>query len=425
MNSEENELLSRVGPRTLMGDLLRQYWMPALLSREVEPDGPPLRIRLLGEDLLAFRDTSGSVGLLAENCSHRGASLFFGRNEECGLRCVYHGWKYDVSGQCVDMPNEPPETSFAEKIRHPAYPCRERGDVIWAYMGPGDPPNLPDFDWALVPSNQRLISYRWESCNWVQALDGGIDSSHISFLHRRLGDIRGENSDRTILFRARDTHPRFEVQDTDYGVVIAARRDAEDEQYYWRISQFLMPFHQMIPPTGGEGHGGHAWVPVDDQNTITWTMAVHSSRTPEEQERALHNPMATHAAPEQLLPPTSAPYGAWRPALTRENDYLLDRQGEKTERFCSVAGVWAQDQAVQESMGPIYDRTKEHLGSADLAITHIRHRLIQAALALRKRDETPPGARNGAAYQVRSASIVLPRDVPWIEGTRDHLVAHV
>jgi phthalate 4,5-dioxygenase oxygenase subunit len=426
LTPEENELLTRVGPGTPMGDLLRQYWMPAMLSAELTPDGPPLRIRLLGEDLIAFRDTDGRVGLVANNCAHRGASLFFGRNEDRGLRCVYHGWKYDVAGRCVDMPNEPPQSNFREKIHLIAYPCQERGGVVWTYMGPlSEPPPLPDLEWSLVPANQRLVTYRWQACNWVQTLEGGIDSSHISFLHRRIADLRGQSDDRTVLFRSRDTHPRFEVLDTEYGAVIAARREAEADQYYWRISQFLMPFHQMIPPTGGEGRGGHAWVPVDDENTITWTMSVHPPLTDEEQEARLHNGNATYPSVDQFLPPVSGPYGAWRSALNATNDYGLDRRRQANDLFFGVRGIWAQDQAVQESQGAIYDRAEEHVGTADLAIIRVRQMLMDAARALREQGVAPASALNAAAYRVRSASLVLRRSAAWLEASREHLVAQV
>src|SRR5438067_6477726 len=173
LTKEENELLCRVGPGTVMGNLMRQYWVPALLSSELpEPDCAPLRVRVLGENLIAFRDSGGQVGLLDQACPHRGASLFFGRNEEEGLRCVYHGWKYDVSGQCVDMPSEPAESNFKSKIKATAYPAHERGGMVWVYMGRQDPPPpLPDFEWCLLPEEQRRIQWKAvRECNWVQAL---------------------------------------------------------------------------------------------------------------------------------------------------------------------------------------------------------------------------------------------------------------
>src|SRR6516165_4486765 len=180
LSREENEYLCRVGPGTPMGTLLRRFWMPALIATELpEPDCPPIRLRLLGEDLIAFRDTAGAVGLIQNNCPHRGASLFFGRNEEAGLRCVYHGWKFDTSGACVDMPNEPPEYRFGNKVRITAYPTREFGGLIWAYLGPPDQlPELPKIEWARVPESHRYISKRFQETNYLQAIEGGIDSSH-------------------------------------------------------------------------------------------------------------------------------------------------------------------------------------------------------------------------------------------------------
>src|SRR5438094_177608 len=186
LSPEENELLCHVGPGTPMGDLMRQYWIPALLPSELpEPDGPPIRVRLLGENLVGFRDSAGRVGLLAHSCPHRGASLFFGRNEEEGLRCVYHGWKYDVTGQCVDMPSEPAESNFKHKIKATAYPCVERNGLIWVYMGPPEKqPELPQLEWAVLPSTHRYTNKWIQSCNWAQGLEGNIDSSHVSFLHK-------------------------------------------------------------------------------------------------------------------------------------------------------------------------------------------------------------------------------------------------
>src|SRR5687768_12456950 len=231
MLKEDNEILTHVGPGTVMGNLLRQYWIPALLSSELpDPDSDPMRLRLLGEDLIAFRDSSGRVGMLAANCAHRGASLFFGRNEEHGLRCVYHGWKYDVTGQCVDMPSEPPESTFKERIRATAYPCVERAGVVWTYMGPPErqgPP--PDFEWARAPESHVAVNKAIASCNYLQAMEGNFDSSHISYLHRRLRDLRpgGDPADPSrpgLSLNARDRAPQYTVVETDYGLMLAARR---------------------------------------------------------------------------------------------------------------------------------------------------------------------------------------------------------
>jgi nitrite reductase/ring-hydroxylating ferredoxin subunit len=427
LSPEDNALLTRVAPGEPMGQLMRQYWLPILLATELpEPDGPPLRVRLLGEDLVAFRDTAGRVGLLAEHCAHRGASLYFGRNEECGLRCVYHGWKFDADGNCVDMPSEPPESTFKDRIHQTAYRCLERGGVVWAYLGARpDPPPLPDLEWSLVPEAQRYLSKRYEACNWAQALEGGIDSSHSGFLHSLVGsEDYLTHQRRGMRYKTVDKHPSFETVDTDYGVLIGARRDAAEEGYYWRITQFLMPFYTILPPYGESPLlSGHAWVPLDDENTMAWTVTWHPLRplAPAELARFAAGP-GLHLPPGSFLAPTVVAGSAWRPTANRDNDYRLDRSLQNRLYF-GVAGVALQDQAVQESMGPIYNRSKEHLGTSDGAIIQVRRRLLDAARGLRDGRVTPPGVEQAAAYRVRSAGVVLPRDVPWVEGAGDHLAA--
>src|SRR3954452_16002321 len=186
ITAKQNDDLTRTGPGTLMGDLFRRYWIPALHAAELpEPDCPPVRVKLLGEKLVAFRDTQGRLGLIDEFCAHRGVSLWFGRNEECGLRCPYHGWKYDVTGQCIEIPSEPEKSGFRAMIKLRAYPLVERGGVLWTYMGsPEHRPDLPEFEFAMVPREQSYTSKRLQYCNWLQAMEGGIDSSHVSWLHR-------------------------------------------------------------------------------------------------------------------------------------------------------------------------------------------------------------------------------------------------
>jgi len=427
LSKEENELLTRTGPGTPMGTLMRRFWMPALLASELpEPDGAPIRTRLLGEDLIAFRDCDGQIGLLGANCPHRGASLFFGRNEEHGLRCVYHGWKYDRSGQCVDMPSEPPESAFKERIRARAYPCVERGGVVWTYMGvPEQQPGVPELEWCSVPEKQRFHSKRWQECNWLQAMEGGIDSSHISFLHggrppatagnaNGNGSSSGNRSDSPgYAIRLRDTSPRFEISDTDYGMLIGARRNGQNDTYYWRITQWLFPWYTMIPPFGDVGIGGHAWVPMDDENVWAWSFTWHPVRPfPDDQLES----MATGGGIHCVVAPTT-----FRPLANRDNDYLLDRDRQRGENFTGIQGIGTQDCAVQESMGRIYDRTGERLGTSDAAIIAARRRLLDA-LRAHERGEDPPGL-DPESFRVRSYSTILPRDVPWVEGGREGLIA--
>jgi nitrite reductase/ring-hydroxylating ferredoxin subunit len=402
-----------------MGNLVRQYWIPVMLSEELaEADGAPLRVRLLCEDLIMFRDTSGRVGLLEDHCSHRGASLFFGRNEENGLRCVYHGWKYDVSGQCVDMPNEPPETSFAEKIHHHAYPCVEYGGMIWAYLGPrSQPPELPKLEWATVPAEHRNLSPVVRECNWVQALEGDIDTAHLYFLHARLdgNEDRGPQNDNGVFHE--DRHPRLHLVDKPYGLVYGAQRDEGSDKYYWRITQFMFPFHTFFPPGGFSGVPGHIWVPLDDYHTMVWSVSWNPI------EPLIRRQQWSRPDASQYLPATSDGMGRWRSPINKGNDYMIDRDLQSTKTFTGIPSIPMQDQAVTESMGPIYDRSQEHLGSTDAMIMQVRRKLIEAAKAFEEEGVTPPCVDQPELYGIRSASLVLDRQADWTQETKELLKA--
>jgi phenylpropionate dioxygenase-like ring-hydroxylating dioxygenase large terminal subunit len=239
--THDNELVTRVGPGTPMGKLMRQYWLPAMLSSELPaPDSDPVRVRLLGEQLIAFRDSTGQVGLLANNCPHRGASLFFGRNEDAGLRCVYHGWKFDVSGTCTDMPNEPAESDFRTRVKAVAYPCRERGGIVWTYMGPrAEPPPLPDLEPNMLPTDQLVVTAIQRECNWLQGLEGDLDTSHLAFLHLGAVDPERTTPGTFAHYTVKDRAPRYSVVDTEYGAMYGAYRPADAGRLYWRLAQFL------------------------------------------------------------------------------------------------------------------------------------------------------------------------------------------
>jgi phthalate 4,5-dioxygenase oxygenase subunit len=427
LTREENELLTRTGPNTPAGAYFRRYWLPALLASEVPtPDCPPVRLRILGEDLIAFRDTEGKVGLIDEYCPHRGASLFWGRNEECGLRCVYHGWKFDASGSCVDMPNEPPEYGFHNKIRTTAYPTREYGGIIWAYLGPSDrSPDLPKLEWARVPENHRFISKRRQETNYLQAIEGGIDSSHSNFLHASLDAFRVTDSylekvRNSNNLRARyhllDKSPRFTIKKTDYGLVIAVRRNAEEDSYYWRLTQFLLPSYSIIPHQKGLSIHGHCWVPRDDETCWVWTMSWNPDAPLSEEEwKAIQEESFVHAGVDPVT---------LRPLRNKDNNYLVDRDQQRISNMTGIHGFAAQDQAIQESMGPIVDRTREHLGTSDTAIIAMRRLLLDEIRALQD-DKEPFAARHGDSYWVRSASMVLKRDIPFEEGIRELTAAEV
>lgn len=401
LSHEDNELLCRVGPGTGMGDFMRRFWMPVMLAEELgPPDGEPVRVRLLGEDLLAFRDTEGRIGVVDEYCPHRRASLFFGRNEACGLRCVYHGWKFDVDGNCVDMPSEPPSSSFKDKIKLTSYPAREHGGVIWAYMGPAERMGeVPHFEWMDLPANHRYAS-RWvQDSNYAQAVEGEIDSAHVSFLHSRIDGHDGNKAALTGMFFSEDTAPHWRVVDTDFGMTLGARRRVEGGRYYWRMNQWYFPFYTMIAPIPGTGsYTARMWVPMDDEhvNIICVTYTPERPCTAQELED-WRNGVASHA----LVAP-----GTDRPVANRTNNYLIDREAQRTKTFTGIAGVRAQDAAMTESPGPISDRTKEHLGSSDTAVIRMRKLLLEGAKAL-ARGEEPEAARGGDLYHVRSHSVVI------------------
>jgi len=423
MQREENEFLTRTGPGTPMGELFRRYWIPAMSADDLPGrDGAPVRVRLLGEDLVAFRDTSGKIAFIGEHCPHRGASLFLGRNEEYGLRCVYHGWKFDVAGNCVDMPSEPPESNFKTKIRAKCYPALDLGGLIWVYMGPPSfMPAAPELEWAVIADNQRYLSRRLEQCNYLQALEGGIDSSHVSSLHRDAVLISEKTKDSVLrgsghgreLVRA-DTAPKFDIMETDYGLLITARRNAGDSHYYWRATHWLMPFYTMVPPYGDSPLRGHGWVPVDDEHCWVYSVSWHPIRSLTKDEVA--EMRAGGGIHTDVIPGTNVP------KQHQGNDYLIDRELQKSGLSnTGIRGLGVQDIAVQESMGPIVDRTQEHLGTSDTAIIAARRVLKRAALGLAE-NVNPPGVR-AESQRVRAISIVLPREVPFQEGAGDFLLA--
>jgi phenylpropionate dioxygenase-like ring-hydroxylating dioxygenase large terminal subunit len=416
LRAEVNEFLTQTGPDTKMGNLFRQYWIPALLAEELpEKDCPPVRVKLLSERLIAFRDSEDRLGLIDEFCAHRGVSLWFGRNEESGLRCAYHGWKYDVTGQCVEVPSEPSNSTFCQNVKLRSYPLVQLGDVLWTYMGdPEKTPPLPDFEWLHVPANQTFTSKRFQESNWLQALEGGIDSSHVSFLHSS-----GLHNDPLFKgakgneYNLKDLKPFFEVADADGGLFIAARRNAEEGHYYWRVTPWIMPSFTMVPPRGDHPVHGHFWVPVDDENCWVFTYDYHPVRPLTETE--LQAMKDGHGVHSENIP------GTYIPVRNKSNDYLMDREAQKRhETFSGVAGIALQDASLQESMGPIVDRTKERLTTTDIGIVKARAKLRQAALDLAENGTIPPGV-NPAHHRVRSASVVLPKDQAFNEALKVEL----
>jgi len=423
LSREDNVTLTNTDQGTPMGDVMRRYWLPALLSSELpEPDCPPVRVRLLGEQLVAFRDTSGKVGLLSEFCPHRLTSMFFGRNEEGGLRCVYHGWKFDTEGNCLDMMNEPPGSDFHTKIRTTSYPVVEMGDLVWAYLGPDDKrPPEPKFEWTQVPPDHRLVTKNWQECNWLQALEGGIDTAHAPILHRRIT----ENTDRpgiavnTNLVKGQA--PKLEVDRTDYGYRYAGVRDLGDDRNVIRAYHYVMPFHQFRPLQFGlQGQdprsliAGHVWVPMDDENCMVYNWMYNYAGRPltdadKEEEYQLGR------GPGEMLPD-------FRTKRNKSNDWMIDRQVQKYETFTGIEGINTQDQAIQESMGPIVDRSGENLTNSDMAIVIARRMLLAAASTVADGGD-PPGTAD-SYYNVRAIDAILPADADWRESLADQMYPH-
>jgi phthalate 4,5-dioxygenase len=416
---EDNELICRVGPGTPMGNFMREYWVPALLSSEIAtPDSDPVRVLLLGEQLIAFRDTNGKVGLIQNHCPHRGASLFFGRNEEAGMRCVYHGWKFDTEGNCIDMPNEPAESDFRTKVKALAYPTQERGGIVWTYMGPRKtPPPLPDLEGNMQPDSDMSVRATQLPCNWLQILEGDIDTTHVGFLHygglNPEDQIPGSFSE----YQLRVKTAQFEVIDTEGGAAYGARRPAGDDQAYWRIAQWCFPFYSFTPPgVLGTKKGGNARVPMDDYHTMTFTM---TSGRPRPTQQTGSSPFFQ----QPMQPNTTDWYGRWRPVQQPENDYQLSREAQRRntgfDGYTGIKGVGMQDAAMTTSMGLIYDRSQEHLGTTDAMVIRVRRRLIAAVQAHMKHGATPPGVEDPGAYRVRSGGVFLPADADWVEATRE------
>jgi phthalate 4,5-dioxygenase oxygenase subunit len=419
LKKEENELATRIGPETPMGNLMRQYWMPALMSSELPGnDSDPVRLMLLGEQLVAFRDTHGRVGILQHACPHRRAPLFLGRVEEDGLRCVYHGWKFDVTGACVDMPNEPPDSDFKHKIERAGYPCVEHGGMIWTYLGPRSvPPPLPGLEQFDLAPEYVYIEPELQEANWLQIIEGDLDTVHAAFLHGghlTLDDaVPGTFAEHSV----RQRSLRYKLVDTDFGYTCGAYRPAGDPDHtYWRIGHFLFPFYTLVP-TGVLGIQKNLLitVPMDDTHTMRYSVVVSDHH-----DGAIIPGRILRDDTTPYLPNTTDWFGRWRRARNKQNDYLIDRQEQRRgDTYTGLPGVATEDRAMTELMGPILDRSAERLGSTDMAVIRLRRRLIAAAKGLADDSAVPPGVDDPHAYQQRSGGVVLHKDDDWLEATVD------
>lgn len=405
LTPKENERLTQTGPGTPCGELLRRYWQPVALSRELKPFNP-LPVKLLGEDLVLFRDDDGLPGLLGRGCAHRGVDLSFGRCEDGGLRCVYHGWLFARDGRCIEQPGEPADSSFKNRVRQKAYPCAERNGLVLAYLGPGEAPALPTLPYFTLPAEQVWATRIIQECNYLQGLEGDVDPQHLSFLHRFLNVAPDAVRD-TTTYTAKDPAPELTVEDTAYGFRLYAVRDADESRRFVRVTNFVMPNNsafaagqpvdpktQKLPST--VHYRMHWHVPIDDLTHWKYEMAVR-----------LDGPVDT-AYMHRIFP--------HEPGETMErtlaNRYLQDRNEQRTKTFTGVGTTFNDhDRLATESMGPVYDRSQEHLGATDRGVTSMR-KLLLAAIEEVGAGHDPLAVQRAAQPDVYDGLVVIEQMVP-------------
>ena len=415
LSQADTEYLCRVGPGTDMGELMRRYWLPLLYTWEIEPGGQPQRVRVLSEDLLAWRASDGTPSFTQERCPHRGASMYFGRVDGDGIRCAYHGWMFDTAGQCVEMPNERPGSDFKRKVQIRAYKGADFGGLTWIYMGPdqADPPQVPQFEFGMVPENQRR-HYRKAvyECNWMQALEGELDSTHVYYLHARLN--KDDNPDYGLYHP--DQSALFHLRDTEFGLTYAAERHEPGGDNYWRTTHFLFPSYGMFP---GDAH--HIplsiYVPIDDEHTLHMGIQWNPVRPMEgpywPAPDLPSEPGGLVEGMGPMLPEQKGRFfSKWWPEANPRTDFLMDLDA-KQKNVTGIPTVRQQDAAVIWSMGSIMDRTEEHLCTTDAAIIRVRKLLITAARRLAEDGSPPPGSQDAGMFGVRSWNMSLPPDIEW------------
>ncbi len=407
-----------------MGELMRQYWLPIAKSSEFEPDGDPVRLMLLGEKLIGFRDSTGCIGVMDHRCPHRCASFFFGRNEENGIRCTYHGWKFDVEGNCTDMANVPAHQDFKDKVKAKAYKAEERNGLVYVYMGKKKkPPPLPPIEATLLPEEETEYHFVLRECNWLQAAEGELDSSHVGFLHfgaAQKNDFpSGDMSKHMVSNRA----PEYYAKDTDFGVSYGSHRPGDEGQTYWRIAHFLFPCWLMPPIEHMDRNlRARAYVPLDDNHCMV-VMVFKKPARPGPGKPARWFAGASHNY--RHLPRTSDWFGRYRRVDNMTNDYNINRDLQRAGvSYTGIDGIQLQDQALQESMEPIVDRTFERLAPSDLMITQVRRRLIRASRAFEKSSTLPKNAKNQKLFaDVRGGHFQTKNGIKWEKAYKEALGA--
>jgi phthalate 4,5-dioxygenase len=404
LSAEDNELITRVGPQTRGGKLLRRFWYPVLKAGALEPDGAPRKVRLLGEDFVAFRAADGRAGILEELCPHRRASLVLARNEDCALRCLFHGWKFDLDGKLVEAPSEPADrVSFVNKVRTRRVAVREAAGLIWAYIGSGEPPQFFDFEFTILPLEHVVVTEVPGRCNWVQLAEGQLDSAHLSHLHASASNGSLAN------LKLADRAPRFDVETTPWGLHAAATRAAGADTSYTRMTEFVMPSWEFIPRPASPADAGFEDVPrtavhqtpVDDTNTIVWYVNWHPSRaiTREEVRWPARNDEYRRVMDEPLMG--------------------QDRAKMKAGHMTGVNNLLTEDMLVAETMGPIADRSGEYLGSTDAAVARFR-RLVLEAIRDDEAGRVPRGCSGNEPYgRIAGAGVLHPAGADWRDFVND------
>jgi phthalate 4,5-dioxygenase len=407
LRHDENMALTQVGPGTPMGRFMRRYWIPAAKLEQIsQPGGAPVRVKLLGEALVAFRDPNGRAALMSEFCPHRGASLAYARNEEDGLRCLYHGWKMGCSGFVLESPPEPPARSFAQKLAHASYPVHEAGGLLWAYMGPAElRPPFPKFPWLDLPESHLLVVKMHQATNYLQGVEGDLDPAHPNYLHRdfEVDDHASWSGAgwQSIATLMSDGAPIIECEETPYLMRVGAIRKAEDPKFsYVRSTEWIAPFYCYIATGPHESRLFKAWHPIDDFNC--YTFYIHFDPEKPIDKEAIYENWGHHTSPPDYVTVHSL-----------ENMHLQDRERMKRGNFSGVLGASIQDRAVQESMGPLFDRTKEHLGTSDKAVIFYRRLLLRKLKEMDEGKSSLPGLDPSLDYDQRACSFNIPADVPW------------
>jgi phthalate 4,5-dioxygenase oxygenase subunit len=420
LTADDNETLTRVGPGTPMGEFMRQFWVPACLSSELAVDGDPMRLMLLGEKLIAFRDSQGRVGIMDHLCPHRCASLYFGRNEESGIRCVYHGWKFDVFGNCLDQPNLPDKNRYPAGTKAKAFRTTEQGGLVFVYFGSREtPPPLPEIEAIMGTADDRNIALTQRNCNYLQALEGDIDTSHLGFLHAGCVDYTRMDPGDAARYTVENKAPEIGVAEMPFGTMYAASRAAMAGIDHHRFASYIFPFWVTYPSDTLERNlSANAWVPIDDEHTMIFNIDLQrAAGRQKNMSYADGTPVSGLGRPLKYLPRTNDWTGRWRAEPSLENDFFIDREARKRgESFSGITGIPLQDQMVQESMGKIVDRSKEHLGMSDRMVVLTRRVMLKAVADYRDSGKLPQVLDNPAlCREARGGDVMVEAGTDWFD----------